>query len=233
MKKFSKLILESKNETREMSPLTNPVDWEEIFKPLIEHIESNLQSKVQGPGSAVFTSKTKALLDEFIDQVEEDYKDYFQYEIHDGSQESFLQAFNINVDLSLLMDCIQPLLDRTEDVEDSGNFDFGAFVIDIVSIKYNTNEEIVEDLLDVHGKLKMLDADFTMRVTKSKRTGTDAEHAFDQFYAQKSRETETVSLKKILKDVDDLLDLLDGEKISNVIIYVYNKETVQAQDLDD
>jgi len=216
MKKFSKLILESKDETREMSPLTNPVDWEEIFKPLIEHIESNLQSKVQGLGSAVFTSKTKSLLDEFIDQVEEDYKDYFQYEIYDGSQESFLQAFDINVNLSLLMDCIQPLLDRTEDVEDSGNFDFGAFVIDIVSIKYNTNEEIVEDLLDVHGKLKMLDADFTMRVTKSKGV----------------RETETVSLTKTTKDVDDLLDLLDGERISNVIIYVYNKETVQAVDLD-
>ena len=216
MKKFSKLILESKNETREMSPLTNPVDWEEIFKPLIEHIESNLQSKVQGPGSAVFTSKTKALLDEFIDQVEEDYKDYFQYEIHDGSQESFLQAFNINVDYRDIMDCIQPLLDRTEDVEDDANFDFGAFVIDIVSIKYNTNEEIVEDLLDVQGKLKMLDADFTIRVTKSKGV----------------RETETVSLTKTSTDVEDLLDLLEGEKISNVIIYVYNSKTVQAADLD-
>jgi hypothetical protein len=145
MKKFSKLILESKDETRTMSPCTNPVDWEEIFKPLIEHIENNLQSKVQGPGSDVFTSKTKALLDEFIDQVEEDYKDYFQYEIHDGSQESFLQAFNINVDYRDIMDCIQPLLDRTDDVEDSGNFDFGAFVIDIVSIKYNTNEDFEND----------------------------------------------------------------------------------------
>lgn len=216
MKKFSKLILESKNETREMSPLTNPVDWDEIFKPLIEHIENNLQSKVQGPGNAVFTSKTKALLDEFIDQVEEDYKDYFQYEMHDGSQESFLQAFNINVDYRDIMDCIQPLLDRTEDVEDSANFDFGAFVIDIVGIKYNTNEEIVEDLLDVHGKLKMLDADFTMRVTKSKGV----------------RETETISLTKILTDVNDLLDIMEGEKISNVIIYIYNKETVQAADLD-
>jgi len=216
MKKFSKLILESKNETREMSPLTNPVDWDEIFKPLMEHIESNLQSKVKGPGNAVFTSKTKALLDEFIDQVEEDYKDYYQYEIHDGSQESFLQAFNINADYRDIMDCIQPLLDRTEDVEDSSNFDFGALVIDIVSIKYNTNEEIVEDLLDVQGKLKMLNADFTMRVTKSKG----------------HRETETISLTKNTKDVDDLLDLLDGEKISNVIIYIYNKETVQAADLD-
>ena len=216
MKKFSKLILESKSETREMSPLTNPVDWDEIFKPLIEHIENNLQSKVQGPGSAVFTSKTKALLDEFIDQVEEDYKDYFQYEIHDGSQESFLQAFNINVDYRDIMDCIQPLLDRTDDVEDSGNFDFGAFVIDIVSIKYNTNEEIVEDLLDVQGKLKMLDVDFTIRVVKSKGP----------------RETETVSLTKTTTDVEDLLDLLEGEKISNVIIYVYNSKTVQAMDLD-
>lgn len=216
MKKFSKLILESKNETRAMSPLTNPVDWVEIFKPLIEHIEANLQSKVQNPGNGVFTSETKGLLDQFIDKVEEDYKDYYQYEIHDGSQESFLQAFNINVDYRDIMDCIQPLLDRTDDVEDSGNFDFGAFVIDIVSIKYNTNEEIVEDLLDVQGKLKMLDVDFTIRVAKSKGM----------------RETETVSLTKTTTDVEDLLDLLEGEKISNVIIYVYNSKTVQAMDLD-
>jgi hypothetical protein len=199
-----------------MSPLTNPVDWDEIFKPLIEHIENNLQSKVQGPGSAVFTSKTKSLLDQFIDQVEEDYKDYFQYEIHDGSQESFLQAFNINVDYRDIMDCIQPLLDRTDDVEDSGNFELGAFVIDIVSIKYNTNEEIVEDLLDIQGKLKMLDVDFTIRVAKSKGP----------------RETETVSLTKTTTEVEDLLDLLEGEKISNVIIYVYNSKTVHAMDLD-
>ncbi len=217
MKKFSKLILETKSESRTMSPLTNPVDWDEIFKPLIEHIENNLQSKVQGPGSAVFSSKTKGLLDQFIDQVEEDYKDYFQYEMHDGSQESFLQAFNINVDYRDIMDCIQPLLDRTGDVEDSGNFDFGAFVIDIVSIMYNTNEEIVEDLLDVHGKLKMLDTEFTMRVTKSKG----------------SRETETISLTEKLTDVNDLLDIMEGEKISNIIIYIYNKETVQAVDLND
>jgi hypothetical protein len=220
MKKFSKLITESKDETREMSPLTNPADWEEIFKPLIEHIESNLKSKVQGAGSAVFTSKTKALLDEFIDQVEEDYKEYFEYEIYDGSQESFLSAFNINVDHKVIMDCVLPLSDRTDDVEDYGSFDIGAFVVDIVLIKYDTNEEIAEDLADVHGKLGILDADFTMRVTKSKRTGTG------------SRETETVSLTKTTKDVDDLLDLLDGETISNVIIYIYNKETVQGVDLE-
>ena len=218
MKKFSKLILETKSEARRMSPLTNPVDWEEIFKPLIDHIENNLQSKVQGPGSAVFTSETKGLLDQFIDQVEEDYKDYYQYEIHDGSQESFLSAFNINTDYRDIMDCIQPLLDRTEDVEDNGDFDLGAFVVDIVSIKYNTNEEIAEDLADVHGKLKMLDADYTMKVVKSRGV----------------RDTGTVSLTKTSTDIDTLLlnGLLEGEKISNVIIYVYNKETVQAADLN-
>ena len=218
MKKFSKLILESKSETREMGPLTNPVDWDEIFKPLIEHIEANLQSKAQGPGSAVFTSKTESLLNQFIDQVEEDYKDYFRDEIHDGSQESFLQAFNINADYRDIMDCIQPILDRTEDVEDSGNFDFGAFVVDIVSIKYNTNEEIAEDLADVQGKLKMLDVDFTMQVKKSSGP----------------RETSTISLTKTSTDIDTLFlnSLLEGEKVSNVIIYVYNKETVQALDLD-
>ena len=217
MKKFSKLITESKDEIRKMGLLTNPTDWEEIFKPLIEHIESNLKSKVKGPGNAVFTSKTKALLNEFIDQVEEDYKDYFQYEMHDGSQESFLQAFNINADYGDIMDCIRPLLDRTDDVEDSGNFDFGALVIDIVSIRYNTNEEIAEDLADVHGKLKMLDVDFTIQVKKSRGP----------------RETATISLTKTSTDIDTLfLNGLDDEKVSNVIIYVYNKETVQALDLD-
>jgi type 1 fimbria pilin len=62
----------------------------------------------------------------------------------------------------------------------------------------------------------MLDVDFTIRVAKSKGP----------------RETETVSLTKTTTDVEDLLDLLEGEKISNVIIYVYNSKTVQAMDLD-
>ena len=227
MKKFSKLILETKSEIRTMSPLTNTADWDEIFKPLIEHIENNLQSKVQGPGNDVFTIKTKSLLDQFIDQVEEDYKDYYQNEIHDGSQESFLRAFNINADYRDIIDCIQPLLDRTSDVEDSGNFELGAFVIDIVSIKYTTNEEIAEDLADVQGKLKMLNVDFTMNITKSIGKGLE-----------RLRETETISLTKTSTDVDTLF--LNGltefgsqsERISNIIIYIYNKETVQAFDLE-
>lgn len=219
MKKFSKLITESKDETRKMSPLTNPTDWEEIFKPLIEHIESNLKSKVQGPGSAVFTSQTKALLDEFIDQVEEDYKEYFEYEIYDGSQESFLSAFNINVDHKVIMDCVLPLSDRTDDIEDYGIFDIGAFVVDIVLIKYDTNEEIAEDLADVHGKLEMLDADFTMIIKMEN---------------SHNLKIETISLTKTSTDVDKLFlnGIKEDQVVSNVKIYIYNKETVQGVDLE-
>lgn len=219
MKKFSKLITESKDETRKMSPLTNPADWEEIFKPLIEHIESNLKSKVQGPGSAVFTSQTKALLDEFIDQVEEDYKEYFEYEIYDGSQESFLSAFNINVDHKVIMDCVLPLSDRTDDIEDYGIFDIGAFVVDIVLIKYDTNEEIAEDLADVHGKLEMLDADFTMIIKMEN---------------SHNLKIETISLTKTSTDVDKLFlnGIKEDQVVSNVKIYIFNKETVQGVDLE-
>ena len=59
MKKFSKLITESKQETWTKHPLVNEVDWDEIFKPLIEHIESNLISKVPPPGEGIFSSNTK------------------------------------------------------------------------------------------------------------------------------------------------------------------------------
>ena len=222
MKKFSKLILESKNETRKMSPLTNPVDWEEIFKPLIEHIEANLQSKAQGPGNGVFTSETKGLLDQFIDKVEEDYKDYFQYEIHDGSQESFLQAFNINVDYRDIMDCIQPILDQTNDIEDYPNWDGGYLYIGTKNLNYRNLEEFIEDIEDIHLKLKMLNVDYKIQIHTD---NTDANLI----------KTSTDITKKI-KDVTDLPGS-SSEKavksIKEVSIFIFNKDTVQAVDLDD
>ena len=222
MKKFSKLILESKNETRKMSPLTNPVDWEEIFKPLIEHIEANLQSNAQGPGNGVFTSETKGLLDQFIDKVEEDYKDYFQYEIHDGSQESFLQAFNINVDYRDIMDCIQPILDQTNDIEDYPNWDGGYLYIGTKNLNYRNLEEFIEDIEDIHLKLKMLNVDYKIQIHTD---NTDANLI----------KTSTDITKKI-KDVTDLPGS-SSEKvvksIKEVSIFIFNKDTVQAVDLDD
>ena len=222
MKKFSKLILESKNETREMGPLTNPVDWNEIFKPLIEHIEANLQSNVQGPGNGVFTGETKGLLDQFIDKVEEDYKDYYQYEIHDGSQESFLQAFNINVDYRDIMDCIQPILDQTNDIEDYPNWDGGYLYIGTKNLNYRNLEEFIEDIEDIHLKLKMLNVDYKIQIHTD---NTDANLI----------KTSTDITKKI-KDVTDLPGS-SSEKvvksIKEVSIFIFNKDTVQAVDLDD
>jgi len=220
MKKFSKLITESKSETRKMGPLTNPVDWEEIFKPLIDHIDGSAKSNVSGPGNGVFSEETQSLLDQFLDKVEEDYKEYFQYEMHDGSQESFLSAFNINVNHEDIMDCIRPILDRTDDIEDYGDFDLGVFVVDISGIKYDSVEDIVEDIADIHGKLKMLQADFTIKVTKFR------DHTL-------IRETGSLSLTKKSTDVDKMIlgGLSDDQKIGNVIVYVYNKETLSALDL--
>lgn len=211
MRKFSKLITESKSEdSNKISPLVNPVDWEEIFLPLIEHIESNLQSTVKSPGVGVFSNETNNLMKKLISSVEKDYEQYFQFEIYDGSQESFLDAFNINVDYQDVVDCIQPLLDRTSDVEDYGSFPMRALIFDLINIKYKTNEEIAEDLADVHGKLRMLDADYTMTVSKS--VGI--------------RPTGKISLLKHSDNIDTLFlnGLSEGEKISNVKIYIYNPE---------
>ena len=221
MKKFSKLILESKNETRKMSPLTNPVDWEEIFKPLIEHIEANLQSKAQGPGNGVFTSETKGLLDQFIDKVEEDYKDYFQYEIHDGSQESFLQAFNINVDYRDIMDCIQPILDQTNDIEDYPNWDGGYLYIGTKNLNYRNLEEFIEDIEDIHLKLKMLNVDYKIQIHTR---NTDVNLI----------KTSTDITKKI-KDVTDLPGSSSEKAVKSVkevSFFIFNKDTVQVEDLD-
>ena len=221
MKKFSKLILESKNETRTMSPLTNPVDWVEIFKPLIEHIEANLQSKVQNPGNGVFTSETKGLLDQFIDKVEEDYKDYFQYEIHDGSQESFLQAFNINVDYRDIMDCIQPILDQTNDIEDYPNWDGGYLYIGTKNLNYRNLEEFIEDIEDIHLKLKMLNVDYKIQIHTR---NTDVNLI----------KTSTDITKKI-KDVTDLPGSSSEKAVKSVkevSFFIFNKDTVQVEDLN-
>jgi len=121
MKKFSKLITESKQETCTKHPLVNPVDWDEIFKPLIEHINSNLISKVPPPGEGIFSSRTSRALDQLIYEISEDYSQYFQNVVADGSQESFFGAYDIKVSYNDIMDCIQPILDQTNEVEDYPN----------------------------------------------------------------------------------------------------------------
>lgn len=221
MKKFSKLITESKKELWTKHPLVNPVDWEEIFKPLIEHIDSNLKANVPPPGDGIFGSNTKAALDELIDAITEDYVEYYINVIDDGSQESFFSAYDIKVSYNDIMDCIQPILDQTNEVEDYPQWDGGYLYLSAKKMNYRSLEEFIEDIEDIHLKLKMLNVDYTIRIHTD---NTDVNLI----------KTSTGITKKI-KDATDLPGS-SSEKavksIKSVSIFIYNKDTVQVVDLD-
>ncbi len=223
MKKFSNLILESKKELWTKHPLVNPVDWDEIFKPLIEHIDSNLKANVPPPGDGIFGSNTKAALDELIDAITEDYVEYFSNVMHDGSQESFFNAYDISVDWNDLMDCVQPLMDRTDEVDDYPDFDGGYFYMSFIKLKFNNTNELIEDILDISGKLKMFNTDYKITISGTVKS----------FYVFKSTTEENIS-----KGIKNLLELPSQRPeqwvsgLKQIQIFIYNKETVQAGDLD-
>ena len=224
MKKFSKLITETKQELWTKHPLVNEVDWEEIFKPLIEHIESNLISKVPPPGEGIFSSKTKGALDELIDSISEDYSQYFKNVVDDGSQESFFRAYDIKVNYHDIMDCIQPLLDQTNDVEDYPNWDGGYLYLSAKDFNYKNLEEFIEDIEDIHLKLKMLNVDYTIKIHLSQIHNNDV-----------SLFKKTTDITKKIKDATELPGSSSEKSVKSikgVSIFIYNKETVQAGDLD-
>ncbi len=216
MKKFSKLILETKKELWTKHPLINPVDWDEIFKPLIEHIDSNLKANVPPPGDGVFSSKTKGALDELIDAITEDYVEYYTNVIDDGSQESFFNAYDISVDWNELMDCVQPLMDRTQDVDDYPQWDGGYFYMNFINLKFNNTDELVEDILDISGKIKMFNVGYKITIQSNSLS----------FYVLNSTTEENIT-----KGIKNLLRSGINE-LNKIEIFIYNKETVQVGDLD-
>jgi hypothetical protein len=221
MKKFSKLITETKKELWTKHPLVNPVDWEEIFKPLIEHIDSNLKANVPPPGEGIFGSNTKAALDELIDALTEDYVEYYTNVIDDGSQESFFSAYDIKVSYNDIMDCIQPILDQTNEVEDYPQWDGGYLYLSAKNLNYRNLEEFIEDIEDIHLKLKMLNVDYKIQIHTD---NTDVNLI----------KTSTDITKKI-KDATELPGSSSEKSvksIKSVSIFIYNKETVQVGDLD-
>lgn len=227
MKKFSKLITETKQELWTKHPLVNEVDWEEIFKPLIEHIESNLISKVPPPGEGIFSSKTKGALDELIDSISEDYSQYFQNVVADGSQESFFSAYDIKVNYHDIMDCIQPLLDQTNDVEDYPNWDGGYLYLSAKDFNYKNLEEFIEDIEDIHLKLKMLNVDYKIQIH-------NRNNALSPLTDVNLIKASTNITKKI-KDATELTGPSSEKSVKSikgVSIFIYNKDTVQAGDLD-
>lgn len=218
MKKFSKLIQESKGEEYKRHPLFNPVDWDGIFKPLIDHINSNLRSKVSYTGDGLFSHRTKTILDELIYYATEDYCEYYQSNIVDGSHESFLNTWGIDCDYKDIIDCVQPLLDNSDNVKDYHNWEGGYICIDVMDIRYKELSDLIEDIEDVHLKLKMLKTGYKIIINNN---------------------IKNVSIKDIDTDVTKKITEVDSElisgllsKLSGVTIYVYNKETVQSVDLD-
>lgn len=226
MKKFSKLILESKKELWNRHPLVNPVDWDNIFKPLIEHIEENLKDNVPPPGEGIFKSRTKSKLHELMDAITEDYIEYYANVVDDGSQESFFNAYDIDVEWNDLMDCLQPLMDNTSDVDDYPNWEGGYYYMELVNLKYGDTEEFIEDILDINGKLKMFKINYTFII----RSKVNIHMTFFSPSHLWTDENIKQGIKKILE--------LPGQKeqdwvkgLSSIEIYIYNKDTVQSLDL--
>ena len=211
MKKFSKLIQESNNSDFKKHPLINPVDWDEVFKPLIDHIESNLKSNVPPPGEGVFSKRTKKALSDLIDSITEDYKEYYVDVIDDGSQESFLSAFSININYQEMMDCLQELMDEAEDVEDNPDWHSGCIQIDILHPNQSL-DDLIKDIKEAFHKLKMLKANFQIRIYKPSDTGAPA------FSVRDNTPEQLVHTKMNLKGID---------KVRTIRILIYNEETYQ------
>jgi len=226
MKKFSKLIKESKKENWTKHPLVNPVDWDDIFNPLIEHIDSNLISKTPPPGEGLFSSKTKAALDQLIDSITEDYSDYFKDVIHDGSQESFFDAFDIDVNYDDILECLQTLSDRTDDIEDNPEWDWGCYMIDFTKIKYKDLEELIEDIEEVHLRLKMLNVDYAIRIGIISSSITILKSSKD--IGKIIKENWKDSWGKQSNDIS----LFTNAKNSGIRIFIFNKSTIQVGDFN-
>ena len=226
MKKFSKLILESKKELWTKHPLVNPVDWDEIFKPLIEHIDSNLKDNVPPPGEGIFGNRTKSALDELIDAISEDYQEYFVNVVDDGSQESFFDAYSINTNHQDVLDCVQPLSDRTSEIEDYPQWDWGCYVVDFSKIKYKDLNELIEDIEDVHLKLKMLKVNYAIKISIVSNTINILE----------SNTNISETIKNNWKDSwgkkSEDIGLFNNANNSGIRIFVFNKETIQVGDFN-
>lgn len=237
MKKFSKLIIESKKDHLTNHPLINPVDWDEVFVPLIEHIDGNLKSKVPSPGVGIFESGTKDALNNLIKSITKDYIEYYKNVIDDGSQESFFNAYDISVEWNGLMDCVLPLSDRTDEVEEFPVWDEGLFYMRFSDLKFKTLKEFEEDILDISNKLKMFNINYCIIIIP-KIPGLKPS-AFHDLMAGRPHSGysiyDSTGEKEIVKGIRDILEL-PGEDMSQWIkgldkveIFIYNQNTVQSK----
>lgn len=222
MKKFSKLIIErigrnpSQDKSLDQSLFINPVDWDEVFKPLIDHITGDLVSDNRGPGNSVFSDETLSNLKSLMTSVNKDYKEYFQEVVYDGSQEHFLGTFKINVKHEEIFDCIQSIMDNADETQDIGDFQSGTFVVEMSDFSYREFDEFFSDILDTHSKLEMLQCDYLISI-KTKINNSGGYSQVNLFKGDKNHS------KKENWDRDIV------NKLSNITIIIYNKQTLQSR----
>lgn len=226
MKKFSKLILETKKELWTKHPLVNPVDWDEIFKPLIEHIDSNLKANIPSPGEGIFSNRTKSALDELIDAITEDYGEYYVNVIDDGSQESFFNAYSINTNQQDVLDCLQQLSDRTNEIDDYAEWDWGCYIVEFIKIKYKDLDDLIEDIEDIHLKLKMLKVNYAIRINilSNSIDILDSTTNIDNMIKSNWKD----SWGKKSEDIN----LFNNASNSGIRVFVFNKDTIQVGDFN-
>lgn len=214
MKKFSKLITENKDKitNRKVSAFINPVYWDDIIEPFVEHIESNV--------NYIFQKKTKEKLDELISLMEEDYTQNWIDEVYDGSQEMFFNVYKVKVDYTDIIECVQPLMDRTDSIEDECNFDWGAYNMVLSKLRFTNLEDLIEDVGDVHGKLQMLKVDFKISINTSSKS-------IDIYRDIINVDNYIInSWKNPWGEIDK-----DISRLREISIFIYNKDTVSAIDL--
>ena len=226
MKKFSKLITESKSDEFRQHPLMNPVDWEEIFLPLINHIENNYD--VPSPGDPIFTKETVNSLISFIEKVNNDYKNYYQYVVDDGSQESFLSSFNIDCDWSDIIDITTPLSDNCDDVDEEASWDEGIIYTYFTKFRYTDIDEAISDIEEVCEKLKMVDIDYSITIKlASYLFGLETGRA--QTYKKYTIKSNTNWLEDAISGLkNDFPDRI--KKIDKIKLAIYNEETLTTSD---
>ncbi len=210
MKKFSKLITESKvdNELRP-HPSVSLEDWEKV-KPLIEVLNSEK-----------YTENTRRRLKDLIACMSTDSMIHWQTNVkNEESFDDFFKIFRINSDEDAIKDCIRDLIDNTDELNEDSNDNKGEFIIKMKGLRHKSIEEVKEDIKDAFSKLEMIDnTDFYFTFEVQDFSGFS-----------KDRKLPKSLYKGAKPNIDAWFELNGIERvdyISMICLNIFNPETVR------
>ena len=147
MKKFSKLITESKQKSDNYRhPAISDEDWNKV-QPLIDLLQSEK-----------YTSNTRKRLKDLISCMNTDSMIHWQRNVkNEDSFEDFFKMFRIDSDEDAIKDCIRDLIDNIDELHEDSNDNKGEFIIKMKGLRHKSIEEVKEDIKDAFSKLEMID----------------------------------------------------------------------------